>query len=249
MLLRYSLQLKPKRAPIEAAVVAAPSSRARCRPISPARARRAVTTRAAADAVLAATLARALQTGGKIRHQIRGILDPDRHPQQARSDAGAQPRRLLHAGMSHAGRMRDQALDAAQRLGQREALEPGRATPRPPARRPPVRSSAWRRSRSAGAARSRARDDRAGPGSTRVRPPDARPGTPPPRRYSPRARACAHAACARRASVMKAVEGRAGDADGVRPPGQILVQLRASPRSPRRRPRRCGRSGTWWSNA
>ena len=114
-----------------------------------------ITTRAAGDAVLAAALSGPLQPGRKVGHEIRGIFDADGNPQQPRTDAGAQPRRFLHAGVSHGRRMRDQALHSAERLGQGEALEPRekRFDRRP--RRPPARNSTSRRSRSAGAARSR----------------------------------------------------------------------------------------------
>ena len=65
----------------------------------------------------------ALEARSDIRHQIPRILDSDRHPQQARADTGLQTRGFLHAGMGHAGRMRDQTLDAAERFGEGEALE------------------------------------------------------------------------------------------------------------------------------
>src|ERR1700677_1707068 len=65
----------------------------------------------------------ALEPRGHISDQIRGIFDADGNPQQSCADAGSQARRLLHARVSHARRMRDEALHAAERLRESEAPE------------------------------------------------------------------------------------------------------------------------------
>ena len=60
----------------------------------------------------------------QIADQILGCFDADREPQQRVGDAGDAPRLRIHRRVSHARRMRDQALDAAERFGEREALQP-----------------------------------------------------------------------------------------------------------------------------
>ena len=258
MLLRYALQLETEARAARGRGLRGHRRAARCPPISPRGAAR--TTRAADDAVPAGSTSGcvagatrrsgALQTGAKIRDQIRGILDADRHPQQSRARCprvsradSSMPACVMLAGM------RDQALDAAQGFGEREALEAGRETRRPRPRRRRARSSASRRSRFAGGARSHGRDDPAAPDRTPAR----TAGWPleqarPPPRCSRHAPACARAGCARRASVRKLSNGAPVTPMALAHQARLSA-ARESRRSPRRRPRRCGRSGTWWSNA
>ena len=67
---------------------------------------------------------RALQARRQVRLQILERFDADRQPQQSIRQPGRLPRHRIHRRMRHRRRMRDEALDAAQRLGQREALQP-----------------------------------------------------------------------------------------------------------------------------
>ena len=124
MLLRYSLQLEAEAHALEAAVVAGHRIAARL-PADLAAARHGLLRRVQPpmrcwlDSVAARS-----RPGARSATRSAGIFDADRNPQQPRTDAGTQPRRFLHAGMSHARRMGDQTLHPAQRLGEREAFEP-----------------------------------------------------------------------------------------------------------------------------
>src|SRR5271169_6094546 len=66
---------------------------------------------------------RPVEPGAQVREQVLARLDADREPQQALVDAGAGARLWIHRGVRHRGRMCHQALDAAERLGEREVLE------------------------------------------------------------------------------------------------------------------------------
>ena len=69
----------------------------------------------------------------------RGVLDADRQPQQPVADAGRRARLRRHRQVGHRRRVRDQALDAAERLGEREAPQPVDERLAPPPRRRPDR--------------------------------------------------------------------------------------------------------------
>src|SRR5678816_1248123 len=63
---------------------------------------------------------RALQPAMQITNEIVRRLDADREAQQRFRDAGDTPCLRIHRSVRHRRRMRDQALDAAERLGERE---------------------------------------------------------------------------------------------------------------------------------
>src|SRR5262249_26279577 len=58
----------------------------------------------------------------EIRDHVVHVLDPDREPDQVTRGG---ERRVGGRGVRHAGRVLDQALDAAERLGQLEEPRPG----------------------------------------------------------------------------------------------------------------------------
>ena len=60
----------------------------------------------------------------KIGNEVFCRLDADRNAHEAIADAGTTACRSVHTGMSHRGRMADQAFDAAERFGQRETRQP-----------------------------------------------------------------------------------------------------------------------------
>ena len=139
MLLRHSLGLEPEAAAIEAAVAAAieagvltpdlaPRGR---RPRRPARsATRCWPGCADSPAALApAVMGRPgissgpVQPRAQVLDQVLDRLDADRQSQQPRRDARLATRGRFHGGVGHGVRMRDQALDAAERLRQRETLQ------------------------------------------------------------------------------------------------------------------------------
>lgn len=64
-----------------------------------------------------------VETCADIIQQVVGILDAHGKAQQAIADAGASARFRCHGGMSHAGRMTDQAFHATQGFGQGEVFE------------------------------------------------------------------------------------------------------------------------------
>ena len=127
----------------------------------------------------------------EVGDQIVGRLDPDR---QAHEVARRGERRVGGRRVRHPGRVLDQALDAAEALG--ELPDPRaarRARPPPPPIARGTRSS--RRSRASAARRSRAPGATAGPGRARAR----RAAGPRGTRRS-RARSRSAGACAPRAS-------------------------------------------------
>jgi len=156
--------------------------------------------------------------------------DPRSPPTPAAAPGPIPARRravFVHAGMRHAGRVCDQAFDAAQRFGQGEALQPleERLHRRP--RRRSTRSSAWRRIRF-GCCFARSVARMAGKsgvvhlpyGGVTIQ------GLHDGHRIllmHPSSRMQGGATGPR--SVMKLSKGRAGDSDGVRPPGQVLRQF------------------------
>ena len=149
LLLRYALELETEAALLEAAVYGAVTAGRAAR--GPRRSRRALGYDACRRRCgTGCDCSGAFETGREIGDQISRILDPHRHPQQPLADACAPAGPLVHSGMSHARGVRDQALDAAERLGQREAVEAVQRAPQPQARRRRARSSAWRRSSIAG---------------------------------------------------------------------------------------------------
>ena len=71
-----------------------------------------------------ATPSRRLQRLIEIADQIRGVLDADGEPHELRRDARGAAQRLGDRGVAHRPGMADQALDAAERLGEREVPDP-----------------------------------------------------------------------------------------------------------------------------
>src|SRR6516225_67384 len=65
----------------------------------------------------------ACQRSREVRAQILERFDPDRQADQSVGESGALARRGVHGRVRHGGRMRHQALHAAERLRQREVLE------------------------------------------------------------------------------------------------------------------------------
>lgn len=59
----------------------------------------------------------------QICDQVGFCLKADREPDQAIADAGCTPGFRAHTGMGHRRRVRNQALNAAERLGKREDLD------------------------------------------------------------------------------------------------------------------------------
>ena len=83
----------------------------------------------------------ARKTQGQILTQVRQPLDPHRQADQPVGESRARTRRRVHRRMRHRGRVRHQALDAAQRLRQREALKACDELAAPPRGRPRAQGS------------------------------------------------------------------------------------------------------------
>ena len=246
MLLRYALQLESEARAIETAVSRAIESGKLTADLAGAGAADydACRRRCGAGWTLTARSRPAARSATK--------SDASSIPTDTRSSPGtdprAQSRRLLHAGMSHGRGMRDQALHPAERLGQREALQPGekRLDRRFAARKLEAQHRAE-------AALLAPRDLMPGMiGQTGVvHPFDRRLRRQEIHHHRGIFGMHAHARMQRAHTAQRheAVERRTGDADGVGPPRQILPAAPRSPRSPPRRRRRCDHSGTWWWNA
>ena len=134
MLLRHSLKLEAEAAALEACVYQAFAGgrahrghgpRRRCggehrrRPGPPCSA----TCSGADRGRRGVQRAHPLQCAREVLAQVRQSLDPDRQAQQAVGQSRARARCRIHRRVRHGGRMRHQALDAAQGFGEREALE------------------------------------------------------------------------------------------------------------------------------
>ena len=122
MLLRYSLELETEalrgsggiRRRNRGRADGGPRAARRRPPRQPTRARR----RCGAGCDLAAR-----SSPAEVRDQVAGILDSRPTPATVPRRCRPLPRRLVHSGVRHARRVRDQALDAAQRFGKRKAGE------------------------------------------------------------------------------------------------------------------------------
>ena len=171
----------------------------------------------------------------EIGDEVVGRLDPDREADEVRRRG---ERRVGGRGVRHRSRHLDQALDAAEALGQLPDLSCARRA-RPPPRRSTRGTRPSRRSRTSGARRPRARGGPAGPGRGRAPTAGGRRGTRRPRGRSRSARACA----------ARASSARAGRATSRTGPGRRRASSggrRAARRSSGRSSRRSRRSRSEW---
>ncbi len=152
----------------------------------------------------------------------------------------------FHRGVGHGRRMSDQRFDPTAGFppgrnarGLLPARRPRRAPPSSSKESMAPKERCWRAASSWPGWLAR-------PGRETWRPPGGFGAGPRSRRRSPRAPSAAHGGC-EAAQSEEAVEGAPVS------PRQLAHQERLSKRalswrSPRRRPRRCGRSGIWWSS-
>ena len=181
----------------------------------------------------------------EILDQVLDILDPAAQAHQASVSPISCAHRGRHRGVGHAGRVADQALHAAERLGQRE--DPCRLDEAArPARRRRLERDHAAESAHLPAGELVLRMGRAAPGST----PSGRP-----------ARSASHSATRPAVGVVLPHAQRQRLDAAERQPAVHRAGHRRPPRSggsrsarpgrrgasrAARRPCRCGRSGTWW---
>src|SRR5690348_2518639 len=71
----------------------------------------------------------ALQRCGQISPEVFESFDPDRETDESVGEARLQACGRIHGSVSHGGRMRDETLDTAEGLREREAVEVGTEGP------------------------------------------------------------------------------------------------------------------------